>query len=153
MFATTSTGPFVANPPDATYKFVRVASGVSLPRLFLPPLIQTTTTIVAATVTVGDSFAPLETPGQKSALDTAMTTYIDFDTDTASVTYRNYRAARTGNGKRLIVVPVNDGAKVGNGVTSYTNFRLRRRKTQPQSGIHPEVGELRQRIEWYDGGR
>lgn len=58
-------------------------------------------------VEVGDAFDPLITAGQKSVIDSAFLTYINYDTDITSTTYAEYKAAGNGNGKRLVVVPVN----------------------------------------------
>lgn len=52
----------------------------------------------------GDS-VPIE-PGQKEAID--IDTYVGYDSDRSSTTYADYRAKGTGNGKRIVVVPVND---------------------------------------------
>jgi Flp pilus assembly protein TadG len=45
-------------------------------------------------------------PGQKEAIDIG--SYFDYDTDTSSSTYAAYLSRGTGNGKRIVTVPVND---------------------------------------------
>ena len=55
---------------------------------------------------VGDAL-PIP-PGQKNTID--ITSFIDEDTDTTSATYAAYVANGKGNGKRLIVMAVNEGA-------------------------------------------
>lgn len=70
-------------------------------------------------VSVGQSFPSLMTPGQKTTID--LTTFINFDTDTTSLTYSEYKTAGHGNGKRLVIVPVNDH---GNTVAGFAEFFL-----------------------------
>jgi hypothetical protein len=53
---------------------------------------------------IGDSVPT--PPGQKEAID--INTYIGYDNDTDSSTYAQYYANGTGNGKRVITVPIND---------------------------------------------
>jgi Flp pilus assembly protein TadG len=57
-------------------------------------------------VSVGDPFGPLEVNGQKNSIEIA--DWINADTDSLAPDYATYRSHSTGNGKRLVVVAVND---------------------------------------------
>jgi Flp pilus assembly protein TadG len=47
--------------------------------------------------------------GAKDTEMTAIADRVNLDTDTTSTTYAQYQASRTGNGERVVVVPVNSG--------------------------------------------
>lgn len=59
-------------------------------------------------VSVGDAFGPLEAPGQKNSI--SIQDFINYDTDTVSADYATYSSNTTnpGNGKRIVIVPVNN---------------------------------------------
>lgn len=58
-------------------------------------------------INVGDPFGPLEVNGQKNSIN--IDDFVGLDTDQSSPTYAAYLSKGTGNGKRLVLAPVNDG--------------------------------------------
>jgi hypothetical protein len=47
--------------------------------------------------------------GAKDTEMTAIAMRVDFDSDNSSATYAQYRSIATGNGERIVVIPVNSG--------------------------------------------
>jgi Flp pilus assembly protein TadG len=70
------------------------------------PGIERTIMLGEGTVPLGVGDTVPTPPGQKEAID--IDTYVGYDSDRSSTTYADYRAKGTGNGKRIVVVPVND---------------------------------------------
>jgi Flp pilus assembly protein TadG len=70
-------------------------------------------------VSVGDAFGPLEVPGQKNTI--SIQDFINYDTDTVSPDYATYRANTTtpGNGKRIVIVPVNNNQQTVAGFAAF----------------------------------
>jgi hypothetical protein len=68
-------------------------------------------------ISVGDPFGPLEVNGQKNSITIA--DWINADTDSLSSDYATYRSYGTGNGKRLVIVPVSQNLQTVVGFAAF----------------------------------
>ncbi len=72
--------------------------------------------------TVGDPI--FMSTGNKQTEETAMQTRVSQDTNTTATTYAQYVASGTGNGRRMVVVPVNGGPASNYRLVGFASFFL-----------------------------
>lgn len=112
---------------------------------------QTSSSVIRSTIvddyqsifrSIGDIL--LMTGGTKQTQLTALQTRIGQDTDSVSATYEAYNTAGTGNGRRIVAVPLNDGGSptgINNRFVAVGAFFLRKTGDYGNGGGQPWCAE------------